>query len=74
MQCNLSLLTVLNTGQICLVKLAPSIICSGQLVTVLGLYFEKLGLHQVFFCACLFEAFLKEGFKGCKPKNIFLSK
>lgn len=62
-QSNISLFTVLNEGQIYLVKLAPSIICSGQLVTVLGLYFEKLGLYQVFFCGCLFGVFLREGFK-----------
>jgi len=61
-QSNLSSFIVLDRGQICLVKLAPSIICSGQLVTVLHLYFEKLGLYQVFFCDGLFWGYFEETF------------
>lgn len=45
---NISLTTVFNEGQICLLKFVPSIICSGLSATVQDLYFEKLGLKHVF--------------------------
>lgn len=67
------LFTVLKKAQIYLVKLAPSIFCSGQLVTVLGLYFEKLGLYKVFSHWCLFRVFLKKGSTWWKQKNMLLS-
>jgi len=47
-QNNNPLITILSEGQICLLKLVPSIICSGPPATEQDLYFEKLGLNQVF--------------------------